>query len=141
MEEGNEFVERYTKGELEEYPMFTSCCPGWVSFMKSQYPQMTGRLSTAKSPQQMFGAVMKSAFAKELGIEADRIYTVSIMPCLAKKAEREMTLFYEEFAGHDVDCVLTTRELDRMLKADYIDPKTLEDVEFDSPFQEGSGAV
>lgn len=140
MEEGNEFVERYTKGELEEYPMFTSCCPGWVSFMKSQYPQMTGRLSTAKSPQQMFGAVMKSAFAKELGIEADRIYTVSIMPCLAKKAEREMTLFYEEFAGHDVDCVLTTRELDRMLKADYIDPKTLEDVEFDSPFQEGSGA-
>ena len=140
MEEGNEFVQRYTKGELEEYPMFTSCCPGWVSFMKSQYPQMTGRLSTAKSPQQMFGAVMKSAFAKELGIEADRIYTVSIMPCLAKKAEREMTLFYEEFAGHDVDCVLTTRELDRMLKADYIDPKTLEDVEFDSPFQEGSGA-
>ena len=140
MEEGNEFVQRYTKGELEEYPMFTSCCPGWVSFMKFQYPQMTGRLSTAKSPQQMFGAVMKSAFAKELGIEADRIYTVSIMPCLAKKAEREMTLFYEEFAGHDVDCVLTTRELDRMLKADYIDPKTLEDVEFDSPFQEGSGA-
>ncbi len=140
MEEGNEFVQRYTKGELEEYPMFTSCCPGWVSFMKSQYPQMTGRLSTAKSPQQMFGAVMKSAFAKELGIEADRIYTVSIMPCLAKKAEREMTLFYEKFAGHDVDCVLTTRELDRMLKADYIDPKTLEDVEFDSPFQEGSGA-
>ena len=140
MEEAHEFVEKFTKGELEEDTMFTSCCPGWVSFMKTQYPQMTGCLSTAKSPQQMFGAVMKSAFAKKLGIEPERIYAVSIMPCLAKKAEREMTLFYEEFAGHDVDCVLTTRELDRMLKADYIDPHTLEDVEFDRPFGESSGA-
>lgn len=140
MEEAHEFVEKFTKGELEEDTMFTSCCPGWVSFMKTQYPQMTGCLSTAKSPQQMFGAVMKNAFAKKLGIEPERIYAVSIMPCLAKKAEREMTLFYEEFAGHDVDCVLTTRELDRMLKADYIDPHTLEDVEFDRPFGESSGA-
>lgn len=140
MEEAHEFVEKFTKGELEEDTMFTSCCPGWVSFMKSQYPQMTGCLSTAKSPQQMFGAVMKSAFAKKLGVEPERIYAVSIMPCLAKKAEREMTLFYEEFAGHDVDCVLTTRELDRMLKADYIDPHTLEDAEFDQPFEESSGA-
>ena len=140
MEEAHEFVEKFTKGELEEDTMFTSCCPGWVSFMQTQYPQMTGCLSTAKSPQQMFGAVMKSAFAKKLGIEPERIYAVSIMPCLAKKAEREMTLFYEEFAGHDVDCVLTTRELDRMLKADYIDPHTLEDVEFDRPFGESSGA-
>ena len=140
MEEAHEFVEKFTKGELEEDTMFTSCCPGWVSFMKTQYPQMTGCLSTAKYPQQMFGAVMKSAFAKKLGIEPERIYAVSIMPCLAKKAEREMTLFYEEFAGHDVDCVLTTRELDRMLKADYIDPHTLEDVEFDRPFGESSGA-
>lgn len=140
MEEAHEFVEKFTKGELEEDTMFTSCCPGWVSFMKSQYPQMTGCLSTAKSPQQMFGAVMKSAFAKKLGVEPERIYAVSIMPCLAKKAEREMTLFYKEFAGHDVDCVLTTRELDRMLKADYIDPHTLEDAEFDQPFEESSGA-
>lgn len=140
MEEAHEFVEKFTKGELEEDTMFTSCCPGWVSFMKTQYPQMTGCLSTAKSPQQMFGAVMKSAFAKKLGVEPERIYAVSIMPCLAKKAEREMTLFYEEFAGHDVDCVLTTRELDRMLKADYIDPHTLEDAAFDQPFEESSGA-
>lgn len=140
MEEGNEFVERYQKGDLDEYPMFTSCCPGWVRFIKSQYPQMVSRLSTAKSPQQMFGAVMKSAFAEKLGVDPERIYTVSIMPCLAKKAEREMPLFYGEFAGHDVDCVLTTRELDRMFRADYIDPRTLRDVKFDQPFEENSGA-
>ena len=88
----------------------------------------------------MFGAVMKSAFAEKLGVDPERIYTVSIMPCLAKKAEREMPLFYGEFAGHDVDCVLTTRELDRMFRADYIDPRTLRDVKFDQPFEENSGA-
>lgn len=140
MEEGSEFVERYTKGDLDEYPMFTSCCPGWIRFIKSQYPNMVGRLSTAKSPQQMFGAVMKTTFAEKLGVEPERIFALSVMPCLAKKAEREMTLFYKEFAGHDVDCVLTTRELDRMIKADHIDPATLKEAEFDRPFTEGTGA-
>lgn len=140
MEEGTEFVKRYTEGDLDEYPMFTSCCPGWVRFMKSQYPYMTGRLSTAKSPQQMFGAVMKTAFAEHLGVDPNRIFTLSIMPCLAKKAEREMPLYYKEYAGNDIDCVLTTRELDRMIKADHIDPKTLKEAEFDHPFMEGTGA-
>lgn len=78
MEEAHEFVEKFTKGELEEDTMFTSCCPGWVSFMKTQYPQMTGCLSTAKSPQQMFGAVMKSAFAKSLELNRKEF-----MPCLS----------------------------------------------------------
>lgn len=75
------------------------CCPGWVRFLKSQYPQMTGRLSGAKSPQEMFGAVMKTAFAKHIGVKPERIFAVSIMPCLAKKSERE-ALFYKEYAGH-----------------------------------------
>lgn len=140
MEEGNEFVERYTKGDLDVHPMFTSCCPGWVRFLKSQYPQMTGRLSSAKSPQEMFGAVMKTAFAKHIGVKPERIFAVSIMPCLAKKSEREASLFYKEYAGHGVDCVLTTRELDRLIRADYIDPKTLEDIPFDQPFMEATGA-
>lgn len=140
MEEGNEFVERYTKGDLDVHPMFTSCCPGWVRFLKSQYPQMTGRLSGAKSPQEMFGAVMKTAFAKHIGVKPERIFAVSIMPCLAKKSEREASLFYKEYAGHGVDCVLTTRELDRLIRADYIDPKTLEDIPFDQPFMEATGA-
>lgn len=140
MEEGTEFVERFTSGDLDEYPMFTSCCPGWIRFIKTQYPNMVGRLSSAKSPQQMFGAVMKTVFAKQKGLNSDNIFTISVMPCLAKKAEREMKLFYEEYAGHDIDCVLTTRELDRMIKADHIDPSTLKDIGFDRPFTEGTGA-
>ena len=74
MEEGSEFVKRLQNGDLEEYPMFTSCCPGWVRFIKTQYPDMIGRLSTAKSPQQMFGAVMKTYFAKKLGVDPERIF-------------------------------------------------------------------
>ena len=140
MEEGSEFVKRLQDGDLEEYPMFTSCCPGWVRFIKTQFPDMIGRLSTAKSPQQMFGAVMKTYFAKKLGVDPERIFTLSIMPCLAKKAEREMDLFYEEYAGHDIDCVLTTRELDRMLRAEHLNPQFLEKGEFDSPFETGTGA-
>ena len=140
MEEGTEFVERFTNGDLDMYPMFTSCCPGWVRFIKSQYPQMVNRLSSAKSPQEMFGAVMKTAFAKKMNIDPDRIFALSIMPCLAKKDEREKPLFHGEFAGHGVDCVLTTRELDRLIRADHIDPKTLKDSAFDTPFTEGTGA-
>ena len=140
MEEGTEFVERFTKGDLDLYPMFTSCCPGWVRFIKSQYPQMANRLSSAKSPQEMFGAVMKTVFAKKMDIDPDRIFALSIMPCLAKKDEREKPLFHGEFAGHGVDLVLTTRELDRLIRADHIDPKTLKDSAFDAPFTEGTGA-
>ncbi len=140
MEEGTEFVERFTNGDLDMYPMFTSCCPGWVRFIKSQYPQMVNRLSSAKSPQEMFGAVMKTAFAKKMNIDPDRIFALSIMPCVAKKDEREKPLFHGEFAGHGVDCVLTTRELDRLIRADHIDPKTLKDAAFDTPFTEGTGA-
>lgn len=140
MEEGTEFVERFTNGDLDMYPMFTSCCPGWVRFIKSQYPQMVNRLSSAKSPQEMFGTVMKTAFAKKMNIDPDRIFALSIMPCVAKKDEREKPLFHGEFAGHGVDCVLTTRELDRLIRADHIDPKTLKDAAFDTPFTEGTGA-
>lgn len=89
MEEGNEFLERFNRGELRTRPMFTSCCPGWVRFLKSQYPHLIRQLSTAKSPQQMFGAVMKSYFAKSIGVKPEDIFTVSIMPCVAKKAERK----------------------------------------------------
>ncbi|MDD4370554.1 MAG: [FeFe] hydrogenase, group A [Anaerostipes sp.] len=140
MEEGSEFLKRLQDGDLEQYPMFTSCCPGWVRFLKSQYPDMVGRLSSAKSPQQMFGAVMKSYFAKKMDINPDNMFTLSIMPCLAKKDEREMDLFYEEYAGHDVDCVLTTRELDRLIRQEQIDPKYIEESKFDNPFEIGTGA-
>ncbi len=140
MEEGNEFVKRYSAGELKNRPMFTSCCPGWIRFIQTQYPQLVKYLSTAKSPQQMFGAVMKSYFAQKLGVSPDKIYTVSVMPCVAKKAEAEMDLFYEEFEGHDVDAVITTRELIRMIRSAHIAPDSLEDIEGDSPMSDITGA-
>lgn len=140
MEEGNEFLERFLSGKLKSRPMFTSCCPGWIRFIKSQYPHLVPQLSTAKSPQQMFGTVMKTYFAKSIGVNPENICTVSIMPCVAKKGERNMELYYEEYAGHDVDIVLTTRELTRMIRSSHINPSTLVDVECDRLMQDGSGA-
>ncbi len=140
MEEGHEFVERFTSGELKDRPMFTSCCPGWLRFIKGQYPYLVKYLSTAKSPQQMFGAAMKTYFAQKLGVSPDKIFTISVMPCLAKKAESEMELFYEEYAGHDIDVVITTRELVKMIRSAHIRPDTLMDIESDRPMQDGTGA-
>ncbi len=140
MEEGNEFISRFKKGETKKMPMFTSCCPGWIRFIKSQYPQLVPQLSTAKSPQQMFGAVMKSYFAEKLGVSPDKIYTVSVMPCVAKKGESNMELFHGEYAGKDIDTVITTRELNRMIKTAHIDPKTLEDIQPDHPMHDATGA-
>lgn len=140
MEEGTEFLHRFTAGELKERPMFTSCCPGWLRFIKSQYPHLVRQLSTAKSPQQMFGAVMKTYFAEKLGVSPEKIYTVSVMPCVAKKGEKEMELFYQEYAGHDIDAVITTRELTKMIKSAHISPDTLADIDSDRPMQDGTGA-
>ncbi len=140
MEESTEFISRFTSGELKDRPMFTSCCPGWVRFAKSQFPYMVNYLSTAKSPQQMFGAVMKTYFAEKLGVSPDQIFTLSIMPCVAKKGEREMDLFYGEYAGHDVDAVLTTRELVKMIRSAHIRPNTLVEIPGDSPMHAGTGA-
>ena len=136
--ESEEFLERLKNGG--PFPMFTSCCPGWIRFIKSQYPHLVPQLSTAKSPQQMFGAVMKTYFAQSIGVAPEDIYTVSVMPCVAKKGERNMELFYGEYAGHDIDTVLTTRELTRMIRAAHIDPKILKDRECDPLMKEWSGA-
>ncbi len=140
MEESHEFLQRFLAGELETRPMFTSCCPGWIRFIKSRFPHFISQLSSAKSPQQMFGAVMKTYFAKKLGVSPEQIFTVSVMPCVAKKGEREMELFYEEYAGHDIDAVITTRELVRMIRSAHISPDTLKEIESDRPMQQGSGA-
>lgn len=140
MEEANEFVHKYSNGLIGSRPMFTSCCPGWVRFAKSQFPHMAKSLSSAKSPQQMFGAVMKSYFAEKIGIKPENMVSVSIMPCVAKKGEREMELFYGEYAGNDVDIALTTRELTRLIRAAHIDPKALEDAVPDRPMGDYSGA-
>ncbi len=140
MEEGNEFLQRLTEIKESGLPMFTSCCPGWVKFMKSQYPEYAGRLSSAKSPQQMFGAVTKTYFAEKIGVSPDKICCISIMPCIAKKGEAAWEGMDVTGTGPDVDIVLTTRELVRLLKAEHIMPQLLKEEEFDSPLGENSGA-
>lgn len=141
MEEGSEFLEKLKNKENETFPMFTSCCPGWVRFLKSQYPDMVKQLSSAKSPQQMFGAVAKSYFAKILDVDPSRIYSIAVMPCLAKKDECAQPVLSDAGAGQDVDLVLTTREIDRMIRAEHIRPSELEEEEFDAPFGIGTGAA
>ena len=141
MEEAAEFLKRFTAGELEQYPMFTSCCPGWLRFLKSQYPQLTDQLSTAKSPQQMFGAVTKTYFAERIGVPPEKIFCVSIMPCIAKKAEKDGHVFDRKKKElQDVDVVLTTREMDRLIRSENINVFSLPEAEFDSPLGIGSGA-
>ncbi len=140
MEEGSEFLQRLKNPGAFKAPMFTSCCPGWVRFLKSQYPDMVSQLSTAKSPQQMFGAVAKSYYAQLLGVDPQRIYSVSIMPCLAKKQEAALPAMESAGAGPDVDVVLTTRELSRMIRAEHIIPAELKEEEFDEPLGMASGA-
>lgn len=140
MEEGSEFLQRLKNPGAFKAPMFTSCCPGWVRFLKSQYPDMVSQLSTAKSPQQMFGAVAKSYYAQLLGVDPERIYSVSIMPCLAKKQEAALPTMESAGAGPDVDVVLTTRELSRMIRAEHIIPSELKEEEFDEPLGVASGA-
>ena len=141
MEEGSEFLEKLKNKENETFPMFTSCCPGWVRFMKSQYPDMVDQLSSAKSPQQMFGAITKSYYAKLLDVDPSKIYSISIMPCIAKKHECAIPVMNDADAGQDVDIVLTTREVDRLIRAEHIIPEKLEEEEFDMPLGTGSGAA
>ena len=137
MEEANEFVDRVSDGGV--LPMVTSCCPAWVRFAEKNYPDQLEHLSSCKSPHQMFGAVIKSYYAKKFNVDPSKIYTVSVMPCIAKKYEctrEEM----EEDGLRDVDAVITTRELARMIKQGNIEYTTLEDSLFDDPMGEASGA-
>ena len=141
MEEGSEFLERFTHRDQYAWPMFTSCCPGWVRFIKGQYPQFVDNLSTAKSPQQMFGAVAKSYFAEKMGLDPHKICVVSVMPCTAKKSECAQPNQNDACGDPDVDIVITTRELERMLRGDNVDTTTLPESEFDSPLGTGTGAA
>ena len=140
MEEGSEFLEKLSHPEANKFPMFTSCCPGWVRFVKAHYPQFVDQLSSAKSPQQMFGAIAKSYYADLLGVDPKRIFSVSIMPCLAKKHECAIPAMNDACGDPDVDVALTTREVDRLIRAAHIDPKAIPDRALDMPLGVGSGA-
>ena len=137
MEEANEFIDRIQEGGV--LPMITSCCPAWVRFAEKNYPDQLEHLSSCKSPHQMFGAIIKSYYAKKFNIDPSKIYVVSVMPCIAKKYEctrEEM----EEDGLRDVDAVITTRELSRMIKQANIEFNVLEETDFDDPMGEASGA-
>ncbi len=137
MEESKEFVDRFTKGE--RLPLFTSCCPAWVSFAENEFPEYKENISTCKSPQQMLGAVTKEYY-KELDKEENKqTVMISIMPCTAKKAEANRIEF--EYKGvRDVDLVITTQELALLIKEAGIIFELLEEESFDMPFGLSSGA-
>ena len=140
MEEASEFLERLHHKEDYHWPMFTSCCPGWVRFLKSQYPGMVDCLSTAKSPQQMHGAIIKNYFADKIHEDPENIFSVSIMPCIAKKAECALPTMDSTGTGPDVDVVLNTREFVNYLRSLNIDIYSLPEDDFDSPCGDGTGA-
>ncbi|MBR5070971.1 MAG: [Oscillospiraceae bacterium] len=128
MEEGNELLERLTHGGT--LPMFTSCSPGWIRYIEYNYPELLPHLSTSKSPHMMFGAIVKTYWAQQKGIDPADIFVVSIMPCIAKKSEMQRPEC-ETGDYRDVDAVLTTRECGRLIKMFGIDFTALEDEEFD----------
>ena len=139
MEEASEFLHKFTHNE-GQFPMFTSCCPGWVRFIKSHYPEFIPQVSTSKSPQQMFGAVAKSYYADILKVSPKKIFSVSIMPCLAKKAECAYPNMTDKEGLYDVDVALTTREVNRLIRSFHLSPDKLSDTVLDMPLGIGSGA-
>lgn len=138
MEEGHEFIDRLQNGGV--LPMITSCSPGWVNMIELKYPELLPHLSTAKSPQQMFGAVAKTYYAEKAGIDPAKIVSVSVMPCTAKKAEAQREEMCDS-GYRDVDIVITTRELGRMIREAGIDFASLPEENFDSPLGTGTGAA
>ena len=144
MEEGTELlqrIDRFTKGDKSvRLPILTSCCPGWVNFFEHNFPDMLDVPSTAKSPQQMFGAIAKSYWAEKMGIKREDLVVVSVMPCLAKKYECKREEFYVN-GNPDVDYVLSTRELARLIKQFNLDLKEVEPQDYDDPLGESTGAA
>ncbi|NCC71851.1 MAG: 2Fe-2S iron-sulfur cluster binding domain-containing protein [Sphingobacteriia bacterium] len=143
MEEGTELLDRLTKhlnGDKNvKLPILTSCCPAWVKFFEHQFPELKDIPSTARSPQQMFGAIAKSYFAEKLKIDRKKLVVVSIMPCVAKKYECSRTEFSTD-GNPDVDYSISTRELAQLIKRANIDFTSLPDQEFDQPLGESTGA-
>lgn len=138
MEETTELIERVKKNE--NLPILTSCCPGWVKFLEHQFPDLLYMPSSAKSPQQMFGAIAKSYYAQKIGVKPEDLIVVSVMPCLSKKYEASR----EEFSNNgvpDVDIVISTRELADMIREAGIQFEDLEDGVYDSPLGESTGAA
>lgn len=133
IEEANELLDRLKNGGAT--PMFTSCCPGWIKFAEHYYPEILPNISSCKSPQEMFSAVLKTYYCEKHGIKPENLYVVSVIPCTAKKYE-----VARPELGHYTDAALTTRELAKMIKEAGIDFANLPDSAFDTPFGQASGA-
>lgn len=140
MEEGTELLNIIKSGNTERLPLFTSCCPGWVRFARNRYPETAAHLSSAKSPMQMFGAVIKTWFAEKNNLDPAKIFSVALMPCTAKKDEIQLPHMSAHPPVPDMDASLTTREFVRMIKQDEIDVTTLADQPLDNPLDVGTGA-
>ena len=140
MEEASEFIHRVLYAdEKEPLPMMTSCCPAWIRFIEMEYPEYLANLSSCKSPHEMFGALLKTYYAEKQGINPKNIYVVSVMPCVAKKFERQRPEMQNENL-ENVDAVITTRELAKMIRQANIEFKLLPDTGFDNPMGEATGA-
>lgn len=139
LEEGNELIERITNGGT--LPMMTSCCPGWINFAEQRYPEILDHISTCKSPQQMFGALAKSYYAEKMNIKPEDMFVVSIMPCTAKKYEAQRKEMRIDNVHPDVDVVLTTRELGKMIRQMGINFENIKETPFDKPFGITTGAA
>lgn len=139
IEEGTELVKRLTEGK-GEIPLITSCCPAWVDYMEKYYADMIPNFSTAKSPQQMMGAMIKAYWAKKAGVDPAKVFSVSVMPCTAKKWETGRNKDMASSGHQDVDISITTRELARMIKQAGIDLLNLPDEDADSPMGPYTGA-
>ncbi|WP_346846554.1 NADH-dependent [FeFe] hydrogenase, group A6 [Clostridium sp. UBA871] len=138
MEEATEFLGRYKSGE--NLPMITSCCPGWINFIEKHYGNLLNLPSTCKSPQQMWGAIARTYLAEKLGIPSEKLYVVSVMPCVAKKSEANREEFVNENNNPDIDVVITTRELAKMIKRSGLEFASLPSSDFDTIMGESTGA-
>lgn len=138
MEEATEFLGRYKSGE--NLPMITSCCPGWINFIEKHYGNLLNLPSTCKSPQQMWGAIAKTYLAEKLGIPSEKLYVVSVMPCVAKKSEANREEFVNENNNPDIDVVITTRELAKMIRRSGLEFASLPSSDFDTIMGESTGA-
>ncbi len=138
MEEATELVDRITN--KKPLPMFTSCCPGWIKFVEHYYPELIPHLSTCKSPQGMFGAVLKSYYAQKYNIDPEKMFVVSVIPCTAKKFEATRPEL-RTFDFDDVDVALTTRELAKMIKGAGIHLEDMDDEDYDAPFNKATGGA
>lgn len=141
IEESKEIIERIEDGQ-EDLPILTSCCPGWINFLEHQFPDLKYIASSCKSPQQMTGAIVKTYYAQKMGIDPKDVVVISVMPCIAKKYEASLPS-EETYGIRDVDYVLTTREIAKMLKEGSVNLNHIQDEDFDNPlgFSSGAGVI